>query len=383
MHIIGKEEVREVAKVLESGQFMRYRGGENGYVDRFEKALCEKIGVKHALTVNSGTNALICAMVGLGLGPGDEVLVPAYTWVATAFGPLGAGAVPILVEVDETLMMDPADIERKITKNTKAIIPVHMANLVCNMDAIMKIARKHKLVVCEDACQAVGLTYKGKRVGSFGDANAYSFNQFKNMTCGEGGAIVTDDDLVYERMRIYHDTGAYTRASTSKIHVPFFAGQNNRASEIMGAILGVQLGRLDGILRGLRTRRAALSGILSKSKRFQLGSHNDPDDAVALTLGFPNEKEARRFAAEHAGQVTVALDSGRHVYTNWEPLLNQGVFHPKMNPYKWAKRKITYSVDMCPRTLKNLGRTCFVPFAFNMPMSEVRALGKLLLKETP
>lgn len=379
MHIIGKEEIREVTKVIESRQFMRYRGGENGYVERFEKALCEKIGVQHALTVNSGTSALICAMVGLGLGPGDEVLMPAYTWVATAFGPLGVGAVPILVEVDETLMMDPADIERKITKNTKAIIPVHMANNVCNMDAIMKIARKHKLVVCEDCCQAIGLTYKGKRVGSIGDANAYSFNQFKNITCGEGGAIVTDDDLVNERMRIYHDTGAYTRNSSSKIKVPFFAGQNYRASEIMGAILGVQLGRLDGILRGLRTRRAALAGILSKSKRFQVGAHNDPDDAVALTIQFANETEARKFAGEHKGRVSVVRDSGLHVYANWEPLFNQGAFHPKMNPYKWAHRKITYTRDMCPRTLEILARTCAVPFAYNLPMPELRALGKELL----
>ncbi|MBL4701574.1 MAG: aminotransferase class V-fold PLP-dependent enzyme, partial [Phycisphaeraceae bacterium] len=170
MHVMGKEEIREVVKVLESQQFMRYRGGENGYIDRFENDLNKMIGVKHSLTVNSGTSALICAMVGMGIGPGDEVIVPAYTWVATAFGPLGVGAVPILAEVDETLMMDPADIERKITKHTKAIIPVHMGNLVCNMDAIMRIARKHNLLVCEDCCQAVGLNYKKKRVGSIGHA---------------------------------------------------------------------------------------------------------------------------------------------------------------------------------------------------------------------
>ena len=379
MHRMGKEEIQAVTKVIASQQFMRYRGGENGCVVHFEKDLCEKIGVKHALTVNSGTSALICAMVGLGLGPGDEVIVPAFTWVATALAPLGAGAVPVLAEVDETLMIDPADIERKITKYTKAIIPVHMSNLVCNMDAIMRIARKHNLLVCEDACQAVGLTYKGRRVGSIGHANAFSFNQFKNITSGEGGASLTNDDRVFERMRIYHDTGAYTRASTCKVKVPFFAGQNYRATEIMGAMLGVQLGRLDGILRGLRERRAVLAEILSKSKRFKLSPHNDPANAAALTIQFASEPEARAFSKEQPGRVSVAVDSGRHVYPNWLPLMNQGTFHPKMNPYAWAKRKIAYTADMCPRTLAILGRTCTVPFAYNLPMAEVRALGKQLL----
>ena len=379
MHIIGKEEILEVAKVLKNAQFMRYRGGENGYVEHFEKDLCAKIGVQHALTVNSGTSALICAMVGLGLGPGDEVLVPAYTWMATAFGPLGAGAVPVLVDVDESLMMDPVDIERKINKYTRAIIPVHMANMVCNMDAIMAIARKHNLLVCEDACQAIGLTYKGKRTGSIGHVGAFSFNQFKNITCGEGGAIVTNNEVAIERMRIYHDTGAYTRASTSKVKIPFFAGQNYRASEIMGAILGVQLGRLDGILQKLRVRRAALVEILSKSKRFKVGPHNDPADAVGLTIQFENEQEARQVAQQNKDCMSIVLDSGRHVYTNWEPLLNQGVFHPAMNPYKWAKRKITYREDSCRKTLGILARTAQISYRYNMPMSEVRALGKRLL----
>jgi dTDP-4-amino-4,6-dideoxygalactose transaminase len=378
MHVMGKEEIQEVAKVIASRQFMRYRGGENGYIDRFEKDLREKIGVEHALTVNSGTSALICAMVGLGLGPGDEVIVPAFTWVATPLAPLGAGAVPVLAEVDETLMMDPADIERKITKHTKAIIPVHMSNMVCDMDAIMRIARKHRLIVCEDCCQAVGVTYKGRRVGSIGHANAFSFNQFKNITCGEGGAILTDDDRVYERARIYHDVGAYTRSGSSKVKEPFFVGQNYRANEIMGAMLGVQLGRLDGILRNLRARRAVLAEILSKSKCFQLGRHNDPANAVGLTIQFPNGDEAKHFVAQHRGSVSRALDSGIHVYSNWLPVLSQGVFHPKMNPYAWAKRKIRYSADMCPRTLEILGRTCTVSFPYDLPMAEVRALGKRL-----
>lgn len=223
------------------------------------------------------------------------------------------------------------------------------------------------------------MTYKGRRVGSIGHANAFSFNQFKNITCGEGGASLTNDARVFERMRIYHDTGAYTRASTTRVKEPFFAGQNYRASELLGALLGVQLGRLDGILRGLRERRAVLAELLSKSQRFQINPHNAPADAVALTIQFASENEARAFAAQQPGRVAVALDSGRHIYPNWLPLMNQGTFHPKMNPYAWAKRQIRYAADMCPRTLEILGRTCSVPFAYNLPMSQVRALGKQLL----
>ena len=379
MHIMGKEELYEIGKVIRAKQFMRYRGGENGFIENFEKRLTRKIGVNHALTVNSGTSALICAMVGLGIGPGDEVIVPAYTWVATAYGPLGAGAIPVLADVDESLMMDPADIERKITPHTRAIIPVHMSNLVCNMDAIMKIARKHKLFVCEDACQAVGLTYKSKRVGTIGHANAFSFNQFKNITCGEGGAALTDDPVIYERMRIYHDTGSYTRDAKTQVKIPFFVGQNYRASEIMGAMLGVQLDRLDPVLENLKKRRKVLAEILSTSKQFKLGPHNDLDNAVALTIQFESEKAARSFLNRHGDRVNIPLDSGRHVYTNWDPLINQRVFHPKMNPFSWAKRKITYSKDMCEKSLEILGRTCFVPFAHNIPMSKLRALGKALV----
>ncbi len=379
MHLIGKEEVKELVKVVEGRQFMRYRGGEGGYVERFEKELCAKIGVKHALTVNSGTSALICDMVGLGLGPGDEVIVPAFTWVATAIAPLAAGAVPVLADVDESLTIDPSDIERKITKHTKAIIPVHMSNLACDMDAIMRIARKHNLFVCEDACQAVGLTYKGRRIGSIGHANAFSFNQYKNITCGEGGACMTDDDRVYERMLIYHDTGCYTRDHASKIKESFFAGQNYRANELMGAMLGVQLRRLDRILRGLHARRKALAEILSRARQFKIGVHNDPENAVGLTLTFPSAKDAREFAGKHKGKVSVAIDSGRHVYTNWQPLLSRSTFHPKMNPYRWAHRKIEYSPDMCTCSLEILSRTCMVGLAYDMPMPELRAMGRSLL----
>src|SRR4051795_9116390 len=144
---VGVRELATLGRVVASGQLLRYRGGEQGFTTRFETQLAEKLGVKHVLTVNSGTSALISALAAAGIGPGDEVLVPAYTWVSSAIAPLAVGAVPIIVDVDESLTIDPEDIKRKITPYTKAIIPVHMLNLVCNMDAIMAVAKQHGLLV--------------------------------------------------------------------------------------------------------------------------------------------------------------------------------------------------------------------------------------------
>ena len=171
----GFRELINLGRVIASGRLMHHGEGYDSFTTRFELQLKNKIGVKHALTVNSGTSALVVALVAAGIGPGDEVLVPAYTWVSTAAAPLAVGAVPILVDIDETLTMDPEDIKRKITPNTKAVIPVHMLNLACDMDRILSIAKHNRLVVIEDACQAIGVSYKGKRLGSIGDSRSLQF----------------------------------------------------------------------------------------------------------------------------------------------------------------------------------------------------------------
>ncbi len=371
MYEIGLREMMVLCRVTASGQLMRYRGGENGFTDRFEKALCEKTEARHALTVNSGTSALICALVGLGIGPGDEVIVPAYTWIATALAPLAVGAVPILADVDESLTLDPADVERKITENTRAIIPVHMLNLVCDMDALMEIAGRRGLYVIEDACQAVGVRYKGRRVGTIGHAGAFSFNQFKNIAAGEGGALLTNDDRVFTRATMYHDVGSATREQLTDSNEAIFAGMNFRVSELTGAVLGEQLKRLDGVLERLRRRRRAMADILSAGSGFVLSPHNDPEDAVSLTLLFETAEQAAAFKARHR-RASRLIDTDRHIYTNWEPVMQKRSFDPRMNPYDWARREITYSPDMCARTLDILERTCQIPIPFRAPLALVR-----------
>ncbi|MBM4049639.1 MAG: aminotransferase, partial [Planctomycetes bacterium] len=294
-----------------------------------------------------------------------------------ALGPLAAGAVPVMADIDESLTLDPADVERKITPYTKAIIPVHMGNLVCNMDAIMALAAKHNLKVIEDACQAVGAFYKGRRVATIGHAGAFSFNMYKNITCGEGGAVLSNDDETFYRALIYHDVGSFSRASNAGIKFPLFAAANFRVSEIQGAIMGEQLKRLDGFVVGLRRRRAVVAEVLSKSSRLRISPHHDPANALGLTLLFETVDAAKAFAAQH--KLSRPIDSGMHVYTNWEPLMNQRVHHPKLNPFAWAHRKIEYSKDMCARSLDIMARTCRVGFSYDAPLRKLRDWAKTLL----
>lgn len=378
---VGLREIVAVNRVLAKGQLLRYRGGENGYTTRFEANMSEKIGVKHSLTVNSGTSALISALVGAGIGPGDEVLVPAYTWVATAAAAVAVGAIPILVEIDETLTMDPNDIERKITPQTKAILPVHMLNLVCNMDAITQIAQRHRLLVIEDACQAVGLSYKGRRVGSIGDVGAFSFNQYKNLNSGEGGAVVTSDDRIFARARMYHDVGSYTRQYEFEGNEPIFAGVNFRVSEVTGAILYAQLPKLDPFIRRLRKRRNIMVDVLAKSKAFRVSPHNDPENGAGLSIIFDRTADAAAFASKRRG-VERLIDTGRHVYTNWVPIMTRRTFDMRMNPYNSARREIEYSEETCPKSLEILSRTCRVSLGSQFPAIASYALARTLVRGT-
>jgi len=366
MYIIGKDEVDAVRRVIESGQLFRYRGGEGGETDHFEAEWSEKVGVKHTIAVTSGTAALICGLAGMGVGPGDEVIVPGYTFMATPNAVLAVGAVPIIAEIDESLGLDAADVEKKITSRTKAIIPVHMCGFPANMDAIMAVANKHGIMVLEDACQADGGSYKGKRLGSIGHAGAFSFNHFKIISCGECGALTTDDDTIYYRALVHHDGGCAFRDHAAEVTVPFFAGSNFRINEILSAILRVQLSRLDGILAKLRAEKRILMEELADVSAFAFNPINCIEGDCGTTLGllFDSAEQANAFAAR-ASELGVGCgspyNSGIHVYWNWEPILRQrGAHHPMRDAYQLTDAKYEYSEDMCPRTKEYLARTMYL-----------------------
>ncbi|MBV9864986.1 MAG: aminotransferase class V-fold PLP-dependent enzyme [Abitibacteriaceae bacterium] len=379
MYRMGEEEVQAVRKVIESGQLFRY-WSEESEAAQFEREWAAKIGTRDAILMTSGTAALICGLVGLGVGPGDEVIIPSYTFIATALAPLAAGAIPIIADIDESLTIDPRDLEAKITPRTRAIIPVHMNGLPCAMDEVMAIAHAHKLSVLEDACQADGGSYGGKRLGSIGDAGAFSFNYFKIISCGEGGALVTNDAQVHERALIQHDGGCGFFRDLSELQTPLFAGWNFRGNEILASILRVQVQRLDDILGALRAEKRLLREELADETAFAFNPVNDHegDCATALGLLFESESGARAFLHAVNSEGTVAntpRDSGRHIFANWEAILEQrGAHHPDLNPYRAVAESFSYPADMCPNTLTILGRTVAIPTSIKRSREETLSL---------
>lgn len=209
--VFGEEEKREILEVLDTGVLFRYEFTEKRKgiykVADFEERFADYCGARYAQAVSSGTAALRVAMAALGVGPGDEVITQGFTFVATWEAIFESGAVPVFTEVDDTLTMDPADLERKITPKTKAIIPVHMLGAPARIDKIMEIAARHKIPVIEDTAQACGGTCNGRRLGTFGVMGIFSFDPVKTITTGEGGMVITDDEALYLNCAEYHDHG--------------------------------------------------------------------------------------------------------------------------------------------------------------------------------
>ena len=207
----GDEERKEVNDVLETGILMRYGfdGPRKGIwkAIELEKEVCKTFGSKYAQLTSSGTAALTTAMVALNIGAGDEVIMPTFTFVASFEAILSLGAIPVLVDVDETLTLDPEAVKQAITPRTKCIMPVHMCGSMADMDALKAICDENDLILLEDACQSIGGTYKGKKLGTIGHAGTFSFDFVKTITCGEGGVVMTDNEEVYTKCDGYTDHG--------------------------------------------------------------------------------------------------------------------------------------------------------------------------------
>lgn len=370
MPAVGAREIAAAVRVLARGDLSRHAGKAPSVTDRFEQELARFAGVAHALAVNSGTSALMSAFAALRIGPGDEVLVPAYTWISSAAAAVAVGAVPVLVDVDETLTMDPDDLERKITPRSRAVVPVHMLNLVCDLGRLLPMARAKGLLVVEDACQALGVRYHGRLVGQFGDAAALSFNQHKNIRSGEGGAVLTSSDETYVRALMFHDVGTFIRNRVLPHDEEPFVGMNLRMPELSSAVLRPQLARLEQQMTRRRRRRAVVVERLQGRQGLRISPHHSPEDAVGLTVLFDEPRDAQRFA-EQPGVVRLA-DTGRHVYTNWQAVVGRRTFDSRMNP--WSGDAVAdYSAQACARTLDVLERTCTIALEPHVPLPVLRS----------
>ncbi len=319
---IGEEERDGVLEVVESGHLFRYGKPEDAAfrqkVHGFERELAAACAVKHALATTSGSASLITSLLALGIGSGDEVIVPAYTFVATYSSIIFCGATPVLAEIDESLNLDPADAERRITAKTKAIMPVHMLGNACDMQAILSIAATHGLAVVEDACQAVGGSYQGRRLGTLGRIGAFSLNVFKTITAGDGGAVVTDDDDLYRRAFAIHDQGHLPSRMGVEVGARSILGLNFRMNELTGAVALAQLRKLDSIISTLRRKKAAFKSRIAgvPGIRFRRLPDADGECATLCTVIFDDAGRAAR-VAELLGTTTVDR-SGWHVYANME-----------------------------------------------------------------
>jgi 8-amino-3,8-dideoxy-alpha-D-manno-octulosonate transaminase len=363
---IGLEEEQAVLEVLRSKRLFRYYGPQPGpsKVEQLEEAFAAHMGVAKAVAVTSGTAALMCGLAGLGVGPGDEVIVPAYTWIASASAVAMMGAIPILAEVDDTLTLDPTNLAHKITSRTKAIMPVHMRGAPARMDDLLAVAREHRLSVIEDVAQANGGSYGGKWLGSLGDVGCFSLQFNKIITCGEGGIVITSDDNVYKRAVMFHDTigGLRNNIPTDEIML----GMNFRMPELTGAVALVQLSRLDGLVETMLTRQQALKSgmedaLAQAGGRFRASADVEGDTGIALIFFMPTTALAERviqaLRAENIGASSLYRPDqiDYHVYPHWGPILAQRAWSVQGGPWRWGA-PVDYRPNLCPQTLDLLSR---------------------------
>ena len=396
---IGEDEKKEVMEVLDNKYLFRYYGPSNmpSKVRAFENAFKEKMGSPYALATSSCTGALISSLVACGVGPGDEVLVTGYTFFASCASIVAAKAMPVICEVDETLTIDPADIEKKITPATKAIVAVHMRGVPCNMDAIMEIAKKHNLKVIEDCAQAVGATYKGKYCGTFGDCGCFSFQYHKTITAGEGGMVLCKDARIYDRACSYHDTAACWRPdrfAEQRFEGELFCGSNFRMGELAGAVMCAQLRKLDGLNALMRDHQKRIINQIKDTKGIKVRPCNDPEGDTGICLMFyldAPEKVGPFCEALQAEGVNAAgvFNSGIpdwHIYAHWKHVLQKKASNeiccPWDCPYheKKGAAPVEYAEDMNPKTLEYLGRVVHLDIPAQMTDEDCDMIAKAINK---
>lgn len=354
-YLFGDEERKEVMDVLETGYLFRYGAEDDPAFKKkcatFEKEFAEKINAKYCVAMSSGTGALLACIAALGIGAGDEVIVPGYTFIASISSIILSNAIPVLAEVDESLTIDPDDIEKKITSKTKAIMPVHMLGNPCDMDRIMSIAKKHNLYVIEDCCQACGAMYKGKRVGTIGDIGAFSLNIFKTITAGDGGVVTTNDFSLYERAFGFHDQGHKPLRTGVEVGERSIVGMNLRMNELTGAVALAQVRKLDILIHTLKTKKARMKALLQGIPGVGFRTVNDEGECnTLLTLLFDTKELADKFC-DTIGSKPLS-SSGWHVYNNMEQILNKHTATEYNCPYSCSHygSNIEYKKHMLPKT---------------------------------
>lgn len=340
--IFGDEERKQVNDVLETGVLFRY-GFDQARKDHwkarsFEKELAERLKVAHCHLCSSGTAALSIALAACGVGAGDEVIIPPFTFVATVESVLQAGAVPVFAEIDTTLCLDPSRLHQALSPRTKAVIPVHMCGSMARIDEIAAFCQKEGLVLIEDACQSVGATYNDQALGTFGHMGCFSFDAVKTVTCGEGGAVITDDSELYRLADAYADHGHDHIGDNRGLEGHPIMGMNYRISELNAAVGLAQLRKLDSILARQRETKQAIKEELKGLDNLDFRQIPDEkgDSATFLSWMLPNDKSAQVASEKLAA---AGVDGCAYWYANnWHYLRNWDHIQKLKSPAKPAVR---------------------------------------------
>ena len=366
---IGQEELDAVTSVLKNPKSM-WRYQSDSYCNRLESRVREITGAQYALFVNSGTSALACCLTSQEVGPGDEVIVSGYTYIATASACLEVGAVPVICEIDDSLGIDLVDLERKITPQTKAVIVTHMQGVPSRLEAIRAVTKKHGLRLIEDCCQAIGARYKGKYCGMEADAFAWSLNYFKIITCGEGGIFFTNDDKAFARGYFQSDPAGkmWKNGRGEDIDVLSFTRACYRASELCGAVAFVQAGRLEGILEKTRALKKALLSRLAEPIHYKKQYVDDPEGDCGISYAMiANDDRSCRLLTEALAREGLSVGSAynpdgfpdRHIFKYWAGIVDKNGANPMHYPWNDPQYKghADYGDTACPQTLDILSRS--------------------------
>ncbi len=371
-----EEEKRELLDVIDRRAPFRWYGiGPKGKqpekCNQFEIEFAAHQHTRYCVAVTSGTMALYTAMAALGVGPGDEVILPAWTWYSCYNAIVAAGATPVFAEIDDSMDIDPADVARRITPRTRVIMAVHISGEPADLDPILAVAREHRLKLLEDCAQSVGATYKGKPVGSIGDSGIYSFQECKTITAGEGGAVVTSDPTIFERAARFHDMGdlrdGHAKMLGQAPHFTQFLGGQFRMSEFTGAVMRAQLRKLDRIVADFRDKTARVTEGVRDLPGIQFRKRNDPNGGVGSAVYFRTSSKSQRdrFIAALEAENVPAMRMEGSALLPLAPYIEK-----KQNPAldsNWPSfstphdKAIRYGASCCRRTLDVFDRYAGVP----------------------
>jgi 8-amino-3,8-dideoxy-alpha-D-manno-octulosonate transaminase len=406
VHYMDKAEVDAVVRLLKSRSLFRYYGIDlQKEVETFEAEFARFLGIAHAVAVGSGTGALHTALSALGLGPGQEVIIPAYMWVSVVAAVVNHGAIPVLADIDETFCLDPVDLQKRITARTKGIIMVHMSGAPGDIKAVQGIARQHSLWLLEDCAQCNGGSFEGQKVGTFGDMGVFSFQMNKNMSSGEGGCVVTSNTRLWHRAFACHDLG-YARDEEGRLifNNPDLClwGKGYRLDELRGAVLRVQLRKLPRIVSAMRRSKYRIREALAKFPGLKLRKIIDPagDTGCFLITTYADAQTAQRVnrALRAEGIVTspqgvsdvVMTDWGLHLYTNNVSLVNKTSVDGRGFPWKLTENQSSvqnYSKGTCPNADSLFERSILLPIPSCLKQKDeadiIRAFEKVLKALAP